>query len=99
MPRAGPKKSNHHVYSHKSFSYDTCIREQSSHGLLVNITKYSVTTSKHQSAERFPGWAIKLRNVPVDTFSLAMLYEERLYISKSNPNYDPILGEGFMKNG
>lgn len=69
-----------HLYSdgRRLFSYDTCIAEYYNGRLIVNNTKYSVTTSKHRSnlltevscGIDNPISIINVINVPIGTQSL-----------------------------
>lgn len=69
-----------HLYSdgRRLFSYDTCIAEYYNGRLIVNNTKYSMTTSKHRNsllAEVLYGIddpisIISVINVPIRTQSL-----------------------------
>lgn len=67
------------------FSYGTCIAEKLSNGsIIINETKYSITTSKHQSHLR---WAISAnakgitihhtnKHVPRETYNLTHFYSK-----------------------
>lgn len=51
------------------FSYNTCIAEFDKNGWLwINTTKYSVTTSKHQSMLKAQAW--KLQPILVDSIKI-----------------------------
>lgn len=69
----------------KLFSYNTCIAQFNGHALILNETKYSVTTSKHQSYLRKTVtdsgiWATTylVDNVNYNTRDLVEVYE-RIY--------------------
>lgn len=69
----------------KLFSYNTCIAQFNGHALVLNETKYSVTTSKHQhylkNAVTNSGiWATTylVDNVDYNIQDLAEIYE-RIY--------------------
>ena len=60
----------------KLFSYNTCIAEHTSDGrLIINNTRYSVTTSKQQgylrAAARWHGKVECVENIPFNTQRLA----------------------------
>lgn len=65
--------SNYNVLGGKHWSYQTVIRE----GDIGNITKYSVTTSRHQKKAGVHQCAIKLDNVPINCTSLVHLAQAR----------------------
>lgn len=64
-----PRRGNYCQHGEDAYSYQTCIRTTNANGRpIYNATKYSRTTSRHQSAcfgreVDSPG-AIVLRNVP-----------------------------------
>lgn len=69
----------------KLFSYNTCIAQFNGHALILNETKYSVTTSKHQNYLRNAVtnsgiWATTYLtdNVNYNTRDLVEVYE-RIY--------------------
>lgn len=47
--RDGQHTNSVSVNGNRLYSYATCIAERTDSGIVVNETKYSVTTSKHQS--------------------------------------------------
>ena len=69
----------------KLFSYNTCIAQFNGHALILNETKYSVTTSKHQHYLRIAItnsgiWSTTciIDNIDYNTRDLIQLYE-RIY--------------------
>lgn len=67
--------SNLYVSGDRLFSYGTCIAERLKDGFIVNATKYSVTTSKHQTYLRYEMGSRKreeVTGVPMGTRSLAV---------------------------
>lgn len=70
----------------KLFSYNTCIAQWHPHGVIYNETKYSPTTSRHQSYLRNAithniGWvgAVIIDNINFNTRDLMPDYE-RIYL-------------------
>lgn len=70
----------------KLFSYNTCIAQWYPHGVIYNETKYSPTTSRHQSYLRNAithniGWVgvVIVDNINFNTRDLMLDYE-RIYL-------------------
>ena len=70
----------------KLFSYNTCIAQWHPHGVIYNETKYSPTTSRHQSYLRNAithniGWVevVIVDNINFNTRDLIPYYE-RIYL-------------------
>lgn len=71
-------RSAYTVIGDRHYSYQTIIRQTLPGGLtLGNITKYSVTTSKHQSMARVKECDVLLDGVPKGTTDLLPLAVER----------------------
>lgn len=73
---------NIHSNGEKLFSYDTCIAEWYKGLLVINKTRYSVTTSKHQTylLRWIPSYikVIELKAIPKNTSSLKKFMENLL---------------------
>ena len=71
---------NLHSNGNKLFSYQTCIAEWNEDVLLLNITKYSITTSKHLTyvLRCVPIYmdVIKLNNIPKGAINLIKFYNK-----------------------
>jgi len=62
----------------KLFSYGTVILQRLSSGLVVgNTTKYSTTTSRHQSICRVHNANILVSDIPRGTVDIALMEERR----------------------
>ena len=60
---------------YKLFSYRTCIAEWHGGYLIVNTTRYSNTTSRHQSYFKHISNIIRVDNVPINTQELHSFLE------------------------
>ena len=70
------------------FSYDTMIRQTLPSGLTIgNVTRYSMTTSHHQSMAGVRLCDVKLYNVPHGTNDLMSLAIERGLVSLAGGCY------------
>ena len=71
-------QSNYHRLANGTvYSYSTCIRQEIAGLSIGNITRYSVTTSRHQSQAQCVSCDVLLDNVPRDTPELLQLAIQR----------------------
>ena len=71
--------SNFKEYGSRAYSYETCIKDVLPDGRTVgNVTKYSVTTSKHQNKADVRNCHILLDNVPQGTTNLANFHFQQV---------------------
>lgn len=92
-PGLGDGKNHMTTKGNKIFSYNTCIFETLPDGRTVgNVTRYSTTTSRHQSKAGSYTAGIRVDDVPVGAQSLAE-YVEDLSASQSElcADYDRFL--------
>ena len=74
-------KGNYIELGDRIYSYDTLLVEPlPDYGFIGNITKYSATTSKHQSKARVKYCRIMIGDVPTGCSSLVALAKERGFL-------------------
>ncbi len=67
----------HRLTNGTVYSYSTCIRQEVGDLSIGNITRYSTTTSRHQSQAQCVSCDVVLDDVPQDTPELLTLAMER----------------------
>lgn len=64
----------------KLFSYDTCIAQMTVNSIIVNMTSYSVTTSKHRTLLlreiRYRHHIVEVNDVPIEAQDLTKYVKE-----------------------
>lgn len=84
-----PNRSAYTVKGDRHYSYQTIIRQTLPGGLtLGNVTKYSVTTSKHQTMANVTQCDVTLDDVPKGTTDLLQLAVDRGLIITYGHNLD-----------
>lgn len=77
-------KSHYHEHGDRVYSYQTVIRQTVAGGLTIgNDTRYSVTTSKHQSRAGVRSCDVVLDNVPEGCSDLLALAGQRGLVKTS----------------
>ena len=79
----------HRLTNGTVYSYSTCIRQEVSGLSIGNITKYSMTTSRHQAQAQCVSCDVLLDDVPQDTPELLTLAIQRNLFPDDAQDNDP----------
>lgn len=71
------RRGNYTEIGNRAWSYSTALRDVLPDGRTIgNVTRYSVTTSKHQSFARVRSCRVQVDGVPIGTDNLAAWFAE-----------------------